>query len=226
MENAVDGNMDRFFEERLSMVEDQIRARNVTDRRVLDAMLKVPRHEFVPDESLPSAYGDYPLAIGEGQTISQPYIVALMAELASLKHGDKVLEVGTGCGYQAAVLFQITHRVYTIEILASLFEQSKKRLLERGFKEEQLRCGDGYNGWPEQAPFDAILVAAAPDHAPPALEDQLAPGGRLIIPIGSPHMNQNLVVIEKDRSSHLHSRIVTGVRFVPMTRIASPDPGG
>jgi protein-L-isoaspartate(D-aspartate) O-methyltransferase len=212
---------DRFLQARMRMVEEQIRARNVTDRVVLEVMRKVPRHEFVPADAVKSAYEDHPVSIGENQTISQPYIVALMTELAGLQPGDKVLEVGTGCGYQAAVLFEITPRVFTMEILRPLYEQSRKRLLDYGFKDGQMRCSDGYNGWPEQAPFDAILAAAAPDHVPPALENQLAPGGRLIIPVGAACEVQQLMVIDRDPDGKFSNRTVIPVRFVPMTRTTS-----
>ena len=220
METSDPSNQDSFFAERQRMVKDQIRARNVTDERVLEAMLQVRRHEFVPTDKLESAYDDYPLAIGENQTISQPYIVALMTELAALNPGDKVLDVGTGCGYQAAILYAMAARVYTIEILQPLFEQARKRLLAYGFKEDQFRHGDGYNGWPEQAQFDAILVAAATDEVPPELKAQLAPGGRLILPIGPAARNQDLIIIEKDKNGALSERAVIPVRFVPLTRMA------
>lgn len=209
---------DRFMAERLNMVETQIRARGVKDPRVLDAMRKVPRHEFVPSSYERQAYGDHPLPIGHDQTISQPYIVAFMTEQAGVKPGDKVLEIGTGSGYQAAVLWEITTNVYTIEIVKPLYEQAMERLVQRGFPAENVRLGDGYKGWPEHAPFDAIIVTAAPDKIPPPLIEQLKPGGRMVIPVGSIHTSQELQVVTKDKDGKVKTRDVLPVRFVPLTR--------
>src|SRR5437867_3450799 len=171
-------------EDRNRMVEDQIRARGVTNPRVLEVMRRVPRHRFVDGNLQDQAYEDHPLPIGHGQTISQPYIVALMTELLELKPGQKVLELGTGSGYQAAVLVGLTTNVYTIEIVQPLYEKALRRLKETGLPEDRVRRADGYLGWEEHAPFDAIVVTAAADHIPPPLLKQLRPGGRMVIPIG------------------------------------------
>jgi len=204
--------------ERQHMVESQIRARGVTNAAVLDALRKVPRHDFVPAALQHQAYGDHPLPIGHDQTISQPYIVALMTELLRVKPGDKVLEIGTGSGYQAAVLAQITSNVFTIEIVRPLYEEAKPRLVKLGLPASHIRQGDGYQGWPEEAPYDAIIVTAAPDHLPQPLVDQLKPGGRMVIPVGPVSETQYLKVVEKDKSGRLTSREVIPVRFVPLTR--------
>jgi protein-L-isoaspartate(D-aspartate) O-methyltransferase len=209
---------ERYMAERQHMVESQIRARGVTNAAVLDALRKVPRHDFVPAARQPQAYGDHPLPIGHDQTISQPYIVAFMTELLGLKPGDKVLEIGTGSGYQAAVLAQITSNVFTIEIVRPLYEEAKPRLVKLGLPAGHIRQGDGYQGWPEEAPFDAIIVTAAPDHLPQPLVDQLKPGGRLVIPVGSVGETQSLKVVEKEQSGRLKTREVIPVRFVPLTR--------
>lgn len=199
---------------REKMVETQIKARGVKDPRVLSALLKVERHRFVPEEHLNSAYSDQPLPIGEGQTISQPYIVALMTELLDLKGGEKVLEIGTGSGYQAAILAELSKEVYTIEIIKSLASMSKKRLLELGYQNIQVKAGDGYLGWPEFAPFDAIIVTAAPDHIPKPLIEQLKEGGRMVVPVGT--HTQELKKIVK-RSGKIETADVIPVLFVPMT---------
>ena len=199
---------------REKMVETQIKARGVKDPRVLSAMLKVERHRFVPRDLQTSAYSDQPLPIGEGQTISQPYIVALMTELLELKGGEKVLEIGTGSGYQAAILAELSKEVYTIEIVESLATSGRKTLLELGFKNVTVKAGDGYLGWPEVAPFDAIIVTAAPDHVPQPLIDQLKEGGRLVIPVGT--FTQELRKIVK-RAGKLETTSVIPVIFVPMT---------
>jgi len=195
------------------MVVEQIEARGVRDPRVLAAMRAVPRHRFVPDSQREYAYADSPLPIEEEQTISQPYIVALMSELAEIAPGERVLEVGTGSGYQAAVLAQMGARVYSIEIVESLARTARKRLTELGYAVE-VRHGDGYAGWPEHAPFDAILVTAAPPAIPKPLEQQLAPSGRLVVPVGEG--SQDLVVLTRTESG-LERRSVIPVRFVPMT---------
>src|SRR4030042_2223240 len=170
---------------RQKMVETQIKARGVKDPRVLSAMHKVERHLFVPKELQTSAYTDQPLPIGEDQTISQPYIVALMTELLELKGGENVLEIGTGSGYQAAILAELAKEVYTIEIVEPLASSAKNRLLELGYQNINVKAGDGYLGWPEVGPFDAIIVTAAPDHIPKPLIDQLQEGGRMVIPVGA-----------------------------------------
>ncbi len=199
---------------RENMVETQIKARGVKDPRVLSAMLKVQRHLFVPKEYQSSAYADQPLPIGEGQTISQPYIVALMTELLSLKGDEKVLEVGTGSGYQAAILGELAQKVYSIEIVEPLAMSAKNRLLELGYRNITVKAGDGYAGWPEVAPFDAVIVTCAPDHVPQPLIDQLREGGRLVLPVGT--YSQELMKIVK-KSGKTESTNVVSVIFVPMT---------
>ncbi len=199
---------------REKMVREQLVARGVRDARVLDAMGSVPRHEFVPSDRRDQAYEDRPLSIGHGQTISQPYMVAVMSELAELTPGEKVLEVGTGSGYQAAVLAALDVEVYSIEIVKPLAEQARATLERVGFPKVQLRHGDGYRGWPEHAPFDAIVVTAAPAEVPEPLVEQLAVGGRLVIPVG--RGVQDLMVISKDADGTRRERLF-GVRFVPMT---------
>jgi protein-L-isoaspartate(D-aspartate) O-methyltransferase len=196
------------------MVETQIRARGIRNVTVLNAMLKVDRHRFVPEEMHHLAYSDRPLPIGEGQTISQPYIVALMTELLELKKGDKVLEVGTGSGYQAAILGELTDHVYTIEIIESLARSAEKTLKELGYGGIRVKVGDGYVGWEEFAPFDAIIVTCAPTHVPQPLLDQLKEGGRLVIPVGDYY--QELKKITKVKGQ-IKSQSVIPVVFVPMT---------
>ena len=199
---------------REKMVETQIKARGVKDPRVLSALRKVERDRFVPEEYLNSAYSDQPLPIGEGQTISQPYIVALMTELLDLKDDEKVLEIGTGSGYQAAILAELAKEVYTIEIVESLASMASKRLLALGYKNIKAKAGDGYLGWPEAAPFDAIIVTAAPDHIPKPLIEQLKEGGRMVVPVGT--YSQELKKIVK-RSGKIETTDVIPVVFVPMT---------
>jgi protein-L-isoaspartate(D-aspartate) O-methyltransferase len=199
---------------REKMVETQIKARGVKDPRVLSALLKVERHRFVPEEHLNSAYSDQPLPIGEGQTISQPYIVALMTELLELKGEEKVLEIGTGSGYQAAILGELAKEVYTIEIIESLASMAKKRLSEFGYQNIKVKAGDGYLGWPEAAPFDAIIITAAPDHIPKPLIEQLKEGGRMVVPVGT--YTQELKKIIK-RSGKIEPIDIIPVVFVPMT---------
>jgi protein-L-isoaspartate(D-aspartate) O-methyltransferase len=199
---------------REGMVETQIKARGVKGPRVLSAMLKVERHLFVPKDLHSTAYSDQPLPIGEGQTISQPYIVALMTELLDLKGDEKVLEVGTGSGYQAAILAELAKEVYTIEIIEKLATSAKKLLLDLGYKNIKVKAGDGYLGWPEAAPFDAIIVTCAPDHIPKPLMDQLREGGRMVIPVGE--FSQELKKIVK-RGGKLETTNVIPVIFVPMT---------
>src|SRR4030043_363227 len=196
------------------MVETQIKARGVKDPRVISALLKVERHRFVLEDYLNSAYADQPLPIGEGQTISQPYIVALMTELLELKENEKVLEIGTGSGYQAAILAELAKEVYTIEIIESLASMAKSRLLELGYQNIKVKAGDGYLGWPEVAPFDAIIVTAAPDHIPKPLVEQLKEGGRMVVPVGT--YTQELKKIIK-RSGKIETTDVIPVVFDPMT---------
>ncbi|MEW5806593.1 MAG: protein-L-isoaspartate(D-aspartate) O-methyltransferase [Acidobacteriota bacterium] len=199
---------------RKKMVENQIRARGVKDPRVLSAMMKVKRHLFVPDAYLPFSYDDGPLPIGEGQTISQPYIVALMTELIEPKPDSRVLEIGTGSGYQAAILAEICKEVYTIEIIEKLGDQAEERLKKLGYDNILVKIGDGYQGWKEYAPFDGIIVTAAPEHIPQPLVDQLKIGGRLVIPVGE--FYQELLLVTKTEKGIIKENI-TGVRFVPMT---------
>lgn len=184
---------------------------------VMAAMGKVPRHRFVPAGQEAFACGNYPLPIGYGQTISQPYIVALMTELLKLDKNARVLEVGSGCGYQTAVLAELSGQVYSMEIVEPLARAAAQRLLEMGYANTELRAGDGHAGWPEQAPFDAIMVTAAASDIPPALVDQLKPGGRMIIPLGKPYMTQELVLLQKDQNGRTHSSIILPVSFVPLT---------
>jgi len=199
---------------REKMVETQIKARGVKDPRVLSAMLKVERHLFVPKELQTSAYTDQPLTIGEGQTISQPYIVALMTELLELKGEEKVLEIGTGSGYQAAILAELAKEVYTIEIIEALATSAKKVLLQIGYQNIMAQTGDGYLGWPEVAPFDAIIITAAPDHIPEPLLEQLKEGGRMVTPVGT--YSQVLKRVIK-RSGRIETSDIVPVVFVPMT---------
>jgi len=202
---------------RQRMIDRDLRARNITDRRVLEAMARVPRHRFVAEDQAGRAYADRPLSIGHGQTISQPYIVALMTQLAAPKPESRALDVGTGSGYQAAVLAGLCKEVYGIEILKPLAEGAKKRLAEMGYKNVTVRAGDGYQGWKEKAPFDVIIVAAAPDHVPKPLTDQLATGGRMVIPVGGHWWSQELLLIEKQADGTLRQKKVAAVAFVPMT---------
>ncbi|MDR7419082.1 MAG: protein-L-isoaspartate(D-aspartate) O-methyltransferase [Armatimonadota bacterium] len=208
---------DPFADARRAMVEQQIRARGIRDERVLRAMLTVPRHRFVDARYQLQAYDDYPLPIGYGQTISQPYIVALMSQEAAVRPGHRVLEVGTGSGYQAAILAELTVHVYTIEIIEPLALTAARRLRELGYDQVRTRTGDGYGGWPEAAPFDAILVTAAPDHVPPPLIRQLKDGGRLIVPVGPPGLVQTLWRITKVREQ-VKSTSLGEVMFVPLVR--------
>jgi protein-L-isoaspartate(D-aspartate) O-methyltransferase len=206
-----------FEQQRLEMVETTIASRDITDLGVLEAMRTVPRHLFVPSDYLELAYNDYPLPIGYGQTISQPYIVAWMTELLELEPGEKVLEIGTGSGYQAAVLAELDGvDVYTIEIVPELAEIAENRLRELGYSDVKVMQGDGYYGWAEYAAFDAIIVTAAPDHLPAPLVEQLAEGGRLVIPIGPPGGYQTLWQFVK-AGDDVTAYSMGGVRFVPFT---------
>jgi protein-L-isoaspartate(D-aspartate) O-methyltransferase len=200
---------------RARMVEQQIAARGVVDPRVLSAMRRVPRHRFVDATLARHAYEDRPLAIGYEQTISQPYIVAYMTELLGLTENARVLEIGTGCGYQAAILGELAREVYTIEIVKPLADCATKVLADLGYTNVHVRHGDGYGGWPDHAPFDGIVVAAAPDHVPQALIAQLAVGARLVIPVGD--LDQEIRVITKTPTGVREERLIP-VRFVPLTR--------
>ena len=198
----------------MNMVEQQIRARGVTDTRVLQVMREIPRHEFVPPEQAANAYQDSPLPIGYRQTISQPYIVAYMTEQLQVTPQSKVLEIGTGSGYQAAVLGKLAKEVYTIEIVPELAKSAETTLKRLGYENVHVRAGDGYRGWPEAAPFDRIMVTAAPDHVPQPLVDQLAVGGRMIIPVGDYY--QQIRIITKTPKGVVEQRTID-VIFVPMT---------
>jgi protein-L-isoaspartate(D-aspartate) O-methyltransferase len=200
--------------ERARMVDEQLRARDIRNPRVLDAMRAVPRHLFVPDAQRPEAYGDFPLPIGHGQTISQPYIVAFMTESLDVGAGDRVLEIGTGSGYQAAVLSTLVRDVYTIEIVAPLAERARETLSRLGYRNVHVRTGNGYLGWPDHAPYDRIMVTAAPDAVPPALLQQLKVGGLMAIPIGAD--SQELRILRRTATGTETLRTLP-VRFVPMT---------
>ena len=207
-----------FTAARRQMVEEQLASpgRGITNQRVLGVMGRVPRHEFVPADYRPRAYDDYPLPIGEGQTISQPFIVAFMTEKLEARSSDKVLEIGTGSGYQAAVLAELVGKVYTIEIVEPLARQAEANLKRLGYTNVMVRAGDGYLGWPDAAPFDAIIVTCAPDHVPQPLVDQLKESGRMIIPVGS-GADQQLYILRK-KAGKVEKQAVLPVRFVPMTR--------
>ena len=207
---------ERFALSRSEMVAQQLRARGIADARVLEAMGRVPRHEFVPPLLRGFAYADRPLPIGHDQTISQPYIVAFMTEALRPAPTDRVLEIGTGSGYQAAVLAELVAQVLTIEIVAPLGERARDDLARLGYRNVQVRVGDGYEGWPEHAPFDAIIVTCSPEHVPRPLVEQLRDGGRMIIPVGSQALGQELYLLEK-RGGKIERRSVLPVRFVPMT---------
>lgn len=205
------------------MVKDQIIARGVKDPRVIKAMEKVPRHDFVPTRLRAHSYMDSPLPIGLGQTISQPYIVAFMTEALDLTAGDRILEIGTGSGYQAAVLAELVRAVYTIEILPELGECAKSTLEKLQYKNIHVKIGDGYKGWPEMAPFDAVIVTCAPEQIPAALIDQLKEGGRMIIPVGREGRVQKLVKVTKHKGK-AQTQAVMDVRFVPMVEGESENP--
>ena len=200
--------------ERHRMVQEQLMPRGIHEERVLAAMAKVPREEFVPQEARPASYTDQPLPIGYGQTISQPFVVAFMTEQLQLKRDDRVLEIGTGSGYQAAILTELVAEVYTIEIIETLAKNAEATLERLGYKNVHVKVGDGYKGWPEHAPFDAVIVTCAPDHVPQPLVDQLKEGGRMIIPVGG-FGDQELYLLEK-KNGQLEQRAVLPVRFVPM----------
>ena len=210
-------NGNDFRQRRLDMVERQIRQRGVVDARVLDAMRTVPRERFVPANASSSAYDDTPLAIGLGQTISQPYIVAYMTEALEVSAAHRVLEIGTGSGYQAAVLSTLAREVYTIEIVPELARRAATLLRELGYANVHVREGDGFAGWPERAPFDRIMVTAAPDEIPKPLIEQLATGGRLVIPVGGQGREQWMTIVEKTGIGTVQRRTIP-VQFVPFTR--------
>lgn len=214
-QNDSGADVDIYTAQRLRMVKEQIEQRGVRDKSVLDAMRKVPRHLFVPHYLQDQAYIDSPLPIGEGQTISQPYIVAFMTDVLKLKGNEKVLEIGTGSGYQAAVLAEIVNQVYSIEIIPVLGKMASELLKKMNYQNVHVEIGDGYRGLPDQAPFDAIIVTAAPGHIPQPLIEQLKTGGKMIIPVGE--FYQELVLITKQSDGRMTTKSVLPVRFVPMT---------
>lgn len=216
--------LDNFQDARQAMVARQLQRRDITDPRVLIAMGTVPRHRFVPEAMASRAYGDHPLPIGEGQTISQPYIVALMTQWAEVAPGDKVLEVGTGSGYQAAVLAEITEKVWSIEIRPELARQAAARLQELGYGRVRVMSGDGYQGWPEAAPFDAVLVTAAAPRVPSPLTAQLKEGGRLVIPLEDLYGSQTLMRYRKVQGKLVEEASLP-VRFVPLVRSPAAEGG-
>lgn len=208
---------DRYAEARRRMLERDLKGRDITDARVLAAMAAVPRHHFVPPELETQAYDDMPLPIGHGATISQPYIVALMTQAALIRPGQRVLEVGTGSGYQAAILAQLTDQVYTIELVPALAQAAAERLARLGYSQVTVQTGDGYQGWPEHAPFDAILVTAAAPEVPAALKEQLKDGGRLVIPVGPIFGPQYLLRLTKEGNT-FKEEVITPVAFVPLVK--------
>jgi protein-L-isoaspartate(D-aspartate) O-methyltransferase len=207
--------------ERDWMVDTQIVAGGITDQAVVAAMRRVPRHRFMPDSDSEDAYGDFPLSIGYGQTISQPFIVAYMTQALKLKPDEKVLEIGTGSGYQTAILAELVSKVFTIEIVEPLAARAKKTLAELGYDNVIVRAGDGYKGWPDESPFDAIILTAAPNHVPSPLLEQLAIGGRLILPVGD--YPQRLLLIRRTKKGYQETELLPVV-FVPMTGQALTGP--
>lgn len=213
---------DPYVKQREAMVQNDIAGSSwsrtaVRDKSVLDVLLKTPRHEFVPEHLTHQAYEDHPLPIGHGQTISQPYIVGYMTEMLKPKSDHEVLEIGTGSGYQAAIMAQLVKKVYTIEIVAPLAQSAAERLKRLGYENVEVRTGDGYFGWPEHGPFDAIIVTAAASHIPPPLVEQLKPGGRMAIPVGSPFQVQQLLLVEKKADGSVTQHSHMPVQFVPLT---------
>lgn len=191
--------------------------RKTVPAKIMEAMRRVPREEFVPLDMQSIAYANTPLPIGHGQTISQPFIVALMTDMLNPGKDDVILEVGSGCGYQAAILSQLAQKVYSVEIIATLAEQTTERLAQLGYKNIEIRHGDGYLGWAEHAPYNGIIVTAAAEHIPLFLKEQLAPKGRLVIPVGYQHMPQELLLLEKDAKGHFTTHYLLSVSFVPLT---------
>lgn len=209
---------DDFTRQRHQMVKEHLASRGITDRQTLEAVRSVERHKMVPEEMVPYAYTDQPLPIGNGQTISQPFIVAYMTQAIKPRSGMKVLEIGTGSGYQAAVLAEIVDEVYTIETVEELAERAESTLTEMGYDNIHFRVGDGFYGWEEHAPYDAIIVTAAPEDIPPRLVEQLKEGGRMIIPVGPTSETQELRLITKRKNGKIRTRNLMPVRFVPFTR--------
>lgn len=208
-------NMLRTIEAEVEYTK-RITGRSALDPRIMEAMEKVPRDEFVPHAIKAQAFANNALPIGEGQTISQPFIVALMTDLLEPQSTHTILEIGTGSGYQSAVLSLLVRQVYSLEIVPTLAVQAANRLETLAYNNVEVRVGDGHNGWPEQAPFDGIIITAAASHLPPTLLKQLKPGGRLVIPLGQPYMHQELMLVEKDLSGNCHTSNILGVVFVPM----------
>lgn len=208
----------KLMKSKQAMVEKQIKARGITDANVLKAMAAVNRHDFVPAKYRAYAYKDRPLSIGYGQTISQPYVVAFMTEILSFTGNEKVLEIGTGSGYQAAILGEVAGQVFSMEIIPELYKYASDNLSRKSYSNIQLKSGDGYYGWEEHAPFDRIIVTCAAGHIPPSLLKQLKNGGRMIIPVGKPWAVQSLVLVEKDMNGRVTTRNMMTVRFVPLTR--------
>ena len=208
--------IDEYSELRKNMVETQLKTRDITDEKVLTAMNKIERHKFMPSSLIGQAYEDHPVPIGYGQTISQPYIVALMTQSLQVNEKDKVLEIGTGSGYQAAVLSELVKEVYTIEIIEELAQAAEERLKILNYKNAEVKNADGYFGWEEKGPFDAIIVTAATNHIPPPLLEQLKDKGKLIIPLGNIRTFQTLTIVTK-KGKDLETEFITGVRFVPLT---------
>ena len=213
---------DRQTQRMLDDIESEVKftrkmiGKNALDPKVMDVMSRIPRNEFVPKSFLDAAFDNGPLPIGHGQTISQPYIVALMTDLLELDENDTVLEIGTGSGYQTAILSQLCKQVYSVEYITALAETAKARFEKLGYDNIQCMTGNGYDGWPEHAPYDGIIVTAAATHIPKPLIDQLKPGGRLVIPVGRPHLYQELTLVEKDEAGELNIKEILGVAFVPL----------
>jgi protein-L-isoaspartate(D-aspartate) O-methyltransferase len=220
--SALPAEEDEFARARQRMVDEDIRSRGIRDPAVLGALSRIPRHLYVPRDLQSRAYGDHPLPIGEGQTISQPYVVALMTEALKLKPGDRVLEIGTGSGYQAAVLAEIVKEVYTIEIRSALADRASRTLKDLGYRNVKVRFADGYNGWEEHAPFDAIIITASANHIPPPLIKQLKEGGRLILPLGRTVYYQVLTLVTKKKDG-LDVVQMSDVAFVPMVGEAQKE---
>jgi len=217
-EAATAGPEDRYSRLREAMVQEGIAGLDIRDEAILEAMRTVPRHEFVPPQYLDQAYDNHPLPIGHGQTISQPYIVALMTQAAQVQAGDRVLEVGTGSGYQAAVAATLAEHVYSVEIIGALADSARERLQRLGYDNVTVQHADGYFGWQDHAPFDAILVTAAPDHIPQPLVQQLKNGGRMVIPVGPVGGYQTLWLLTRDDAGEVHTEDLGAVSFVPLTR--------
>ncbi len=212
------GHDNELYQLRMNMIETQIKKRGITDQTILDAMKKVNRHEYVQENFERLAYSDRPVPIGYGQTISQPYIVAFMSHKLNVASHHKVLEIGTGSGYQAAVLAELSDHVYTIEIIPELAKRAEKVLKKNDYDNITIRIGDGYKGWPEHAPFDRIMVTAAPKEIPEKLVEQLAPGGIMVLPVGETVMMQYLWLITKDNDGQIEKEKILPVRFVPMVK--------